>query len=136
MIYDVDYFIKKYKSIPEEKWCIESRLTEDGRRCAHGHCYIGEADFLAQNKEENALIEIAENYKSITGGVGFATINNGWDEKYKQPTPKQRILAALYDIKKLQEGKEGKVKTIIKYVAVDADIRKEAKELVVNSIDN
>jgi hypothetical protein len=30
-------------------------------------------------------------------------INNGCNYNYQQPTPKQRILAALYDIKKMQE---------------------------------
>lgn len=32
-----------------------------------------------------------------------ALINDGESNEYKQPSPKQRILAALYDIKKMQE---------------------------------
>lgn len=35
----------------------------------------------------------------------ISSVNDGLDERYQQPTPKQRILAALRDIQKEQEAK-------------------------------
>lgn len=96
-IYNVDFFINKFEAIPENKWCIEQRFDHAGRRCAHGHCSTLQAEDAGRaTKEESALIEIA---KSNICDYGFANINNGYDKRYPQPTPKQRILAALYDIK-------------------------------------
>jgi hypothetical protein len=102
MEYTVDYFIKKFEAIPEELWLVGSRGEggADSPHCAHGWCALGNIDSLAGN-EENGLIEV---FRPIMNGYGVATINNGYNERYQQPTPKQRILAALYDIKKLQDG--------------------------------
>ena len=120
MTYDVDYFINKFSAIPEEKWVINNAHSKDGKKhCAYGHCGANGAAEL----EGQALAAIAEK-----NDIQIADINDGDDPKYQQKTPKQRILAALYDIKKLQPTEE-KVKEIIRYVAIDADIRKETKEL-------
>lgn len=101
MIYDVDFFIKKFEAIPEEKWCRGDRQNDKGQRCAHGHCYPEDADELQlsgfgfKNEDENSLIKLAKE----AGYSGFAPINNGEDQRYQQDTPKQRMLAVLNDIK-------------------------------------
>lgn len=95
-MYDVDYFIRKFEKIPEFLWCINRRHDSKGGHCAHGWCNL---DDIGYSDEENALRKLA----SFFGYYGVGPINNGDDKRYQQPTPKQRILAALYDIKKLQQ---------------------------------
>jgi hypothetical protein len=36
-MYDVDYFIKKFEAIPEDKWIMGSFFF-NSRSCALGHC--------------------------------------------------------------------------------------------------
>ena len=137
MTYDVDYFIKKFEAIPENKWCINSRGEIVGgieQRCALGWCY---PTFQEAKRTENYWNEDSLEDKALMGmfksvlNIKPPLVNNGLAKNYPQPTPKQRILAALYDIKKLQEPK---VKEVIRYVAVDAEIRKQTKKL--EGIDN
>lgn len=115
MIYDVNYFIDKFSKIPENLWCINSRDDGHGRRCAHGWCDINNYGDEMFTKEELALHQV---FKPLCNGGGCAYINNGGDKRYPQPTPKQRILAALYDIKKMQEPIP---KQTIRYVTVVVD---------------
>lgn len=86
--YTRDYFIAKFEAIPEEKWCKYLLDDTRGRHCALGHCGWGWDSRHADRAEGAALIEIL---------VLPAEINNGSDPRYQQPTPKQRILAALRD---------------------------------------
>lgn len=99
MNYDVNYFIQKFEAIPEDRWCIQTRDDGEGRHCALGHINVDQY----KHPEETAL-------RHVLGDSGMnmivVGINNGDNEKYQQPTPKQRILAALYDIKKLQEWEQ------------------------------
>ena len=92
MNYDVDYFITKFEAIPEELWMIEyfEEVQKDGRitRCALGHCGASDANYSEEAKTLNLLL----NYL-------VAGINDGANDRYQQPTPKQRILAALRDVK-------------------------------------
>lgn len=102
MIYDVDYFIKKFSAIPENKWTTQFyNIVIDGEKvssCALGHCGASD-DFLDMGNEADALWSIVmENTKLSTH-----KINDGDCRQYQQPTPKQRILAALYDIKAKQQ---------------------------------
>jgi hypothetical protein len=98
--FTVDYFINKFSAIPEELWC--TNLFSDGeKRCALGHC--GQ-DLDTDTREGGALFNMifhATNLgpEEINDGIGFG----GERHPYQQPTPKQRILAALHDIKKMQE---------------------------------
>ena len=91
MNYNIDYFINKFKAIPEDRWCVRA-LHDNGRACALGHC-LEVGHIFSQECSE--FIRVF--------GVGAPSVNNGYDQRYQQPTPKQRILAALYDIKKLQQ---------------------------------
>ncbi len=90
MEYNVDYFIAKFESIPEEKWCVDRVTNKEGQHCAFGHC--------SADKGANC-IEGEKLYRLTTPEFLVADVNDGRDKKYQQPTPKQRILAALYDIK-------------------------------------
>lgn len=115
-IYTVDYFIDKFSKIPEQLWMTE--YFSDGTRCcAQGHCMSKEltrrirdgyrstvSDEAPKQPEWQSLLLIFSEDGSLPKGrTAVAQINNGRNNKYPQPTPKQRILAALHDIKKLQE---------------------------------
>lgn len=104
-IYDVDYFIKKFEAIPEDKWCTGS-LGGNGKHCALGHC--GMTRTIDATYEATMLAELFVKYLRVHKfeyDWVFHTVYpiNDSKLKYNLPTPKQRILAALHDIKKLQE---------------------------------
>ena len=122
MQYDVDFFINKFEAIPEEFWIIDRLLDRDdngpfNKRCALGHCEP--ADILSATREE-----YAEGHKqqdalmrlSVTHfGVPIYVINNAKDTyrqgfvcpaRFNQATPKQRVLAALYEIKASQMAQQ------------------------------
>lgn len=135
-MYTVDFFIDKFSKIPEEKWCAGALINEKGQRCAQGHC--GPANLLSHqlviNSECSSMLEILQ-WKGVD-------INNGDDSRYQQPTPKQRILAALYDIKKMNNEqevqecdatkmtKEPEARTKTVYVSVPESLTKQTKELI------
>jgi hypothetical protein len=91
-IYDVDYFIRKFSAIPEENWLI-NEYARGTSYCAFGHCGM---------RDNNSIDRIPE--AKVLAGIlpDAAIINDGEKRGYQQPTPKQRVLAALYDIKKAQ----------------------------------
>jgi len=89
-MYTVDYFIDFFSKIPENKWCTRQITNHLGQHCALGHCqYLG---------IYNVLIDIASGHN-----ISISSVNDGLDRNYPQPTPKQRILAALHDIKNKQQ---------------------------------
>lgn len=134
--FTVDYFIKKFEAIPEELWTIGIQQNEFGQRCALGHCMP--TDFLSQGKmlapfgedtgEGRALHNLFDNILTIW----VTKVNNGTHPLYQQPTPQQRILAALYDIKKLTEPKEDKP---IKLSAKPMSYSKESETKFVESVE-
>lgn len=106
-IYDVDYFIRKFEAIPE-------RLigTSQPTGCAFGQCKTTIWSDGSQTEEGKALESLLIKIPNLVAAEWSrwdaydgtpARINNGDICQYQQPTPKQRILAALYDIKKLSE---------------------------------
>jgi hypothetical protein len=121
--YDATYFIKKFEAIPEELWTM-GIFGEDGQpHCAQGHCGVRNWDSRGWTSEARALNgllsllsspvkrRVATNmrrfnqawytqYLEFTYGWA-ADINNGHHPGYPQPTPKQRVLAALYDVREL-----------------------------------
>lgn len=110
--FTVEFFIDKFKSIPEELWCVG--IVKNGNTfCAQGHCMTrwyresGTDEREIKGTEIYALLDLFEKYFTVPTGYKrtaiVGNINNGDHPDYQQPTPKQRILAALYDIKKLQE---------------------------------
>lgn len=139
--YTVDYFIEKFEKIPEDKWGIK-RLTDDmGNHCALGHCKVVENTQPTSEAISLAgiLLPLSETTLSITVERDWYfivyPINDGHHTNYQQPTPKQRILAALYDIKKMQapqEAQENKteIREVIRYVSVPETIKEQSKELI------
>lgn len=115
MKYTVDYFIKKFEAIPEELWCVNA-FHAGNKSCALGHC---------MDVSNNAAACLS---KILNYNVG--QINDGEANGYQQPTPKQRILAALHDIKQMQqpELKPERIKTV--YVSVPVSITEQIKELI------
>lgn len=142
-IYTVDFFINKFSAIPEERWTTRKYISIIGsveKRCAQGLC-IQHGRFDDLPFKEVATNTVYEEWKSLIelfGGVAtiyrfdnhiVAGINNGEDYRYQQPTPKQRIMAALYDLKKLEQPEP---KVIVKYVSVSESLKKQTKELIEN----
>lgn len=149
-MYTVDYFIKKFEAIPEILWCIRNLHHED-RSCAMGHCGVDEDVFMDScdsfrgNDESKALIALFKllpitisngNEPSKTGlsdyDYNVSYVNDGDADQYKQPTPKARVLAALYDIKAMQEKeqKPERIKTV--YVSVPETIKEQSQELIMS----
>lgn len=104
-MFTVNYFIDKFNAIPEDQWCINHQLDTKGRRCALGHA--NEGSWAEGTALQNLFLKHKIYYpKSYTcsGAIyhGVAAVNNGIHPAYKQSTPKQRILRALYNIKKAE----------------------------------
>lgn len=134
--YDVDYFIKNFEAIPEDKWFIGNFNSPDNSKsCALGHCGIrGEkVNSLLSLFTANNLNVAIVNDGSISPFVffdkeGLCKAKNS-KKYFHLPTPKQRILAALYDIKAKQQPK---VQERTVYVVVSEKIREQTKELILN----
>lgn len=96
-IYNVLYFIKKFEAIPENDF---------GTGAISAHCVYWHCDYTCSyvGQIATALTEIFNKAFGITSGRNgdkqslVYEINDGFNPSYQQPTPKQRILAALYDI--------------------------------------
>lgn len=160
MNYDLNYFLKKFAAIPDHKWTTGTFQFE-GQKCAMGHCLPD--DYIEKINNAGVVYELhrttpkclykptAEECKTVlkelyelaklidpqspnNGTEQIILINNGYHPNYKQKTPKARILAALHDVKKLQEKdqKPKEVKERIVYVTVPEVIMEQVKELIQN----
>lgn len=86
--YTRDYFLAKFQAIPEDKWLTGSygSCNPGASGCALGLCggFTDEAEALrvlfCPSAPETARV---------------AYVNDNQSEKHPEPTPKQRILAAL-----------------------------------------
>jgi hypothetical protein len=86
-LYDIDYFIDKFEAIPEDRWVSDKYFNPLGQCCAVGHCGIVGPEALA--------LKVI----FVKGDTLVERVNYGADQRFQQPTPKQRILAALHHIK-------------------------------------
>jgi hypothetical protein len=152
-MYTVDFFIKKFEQIPDPLFVVGTFADGYGGHCAVGWCQIRRFDEVTDESLslkkifESLVITFRDGYKvqgivpSHINHPGYpekaAVINNGDAAEYQQPTPKQRILAALYDIREMNKqnidtgGKEQpKTKTV--YVSVPVSITEQARELTTN----
>ena len=137
--YDVMHFIKKFEAIPEDKWICGTIGQSSERTCAMGHC----GGYTVQSVESRTLSQILRPFvESKRPNVYFDNnqivyyINDGLlDRLEENKTPKQRILAALYDIKAIQEPKveEVKEKVIYQVVEVDSKVKELTKEKLILS---
>jgi len=129
MNYDLDYFIKKFEAIPENRFCI-GNFMDGNRRCFLGHTMPKQMiiKILAAGNDGNGSTNYQFSKAEIEGSmnevrhlcilvadgrkdknIGSHTciqINNGDHPDYQQSTPKQRILAALYDLKLVSEARK------------------------------
>lgn len=98
--YDVNWFIKKFEAIPEDKWVV-GVFQEGDKCCAQGHCGMNENNCWPIWNGERPDHEGYALYRFFPDEymLNVAGINNGQHPDYQQSTPKARILAALYDIK-------------------------------------
>lgn len=88
--FTVDYFIAKFEAIPDKFWCIK-RFNDpwSGAHCALGHCnWSGEGRESEEGMALNKLLMFETTY-----------INDYKSFHYPQETPKERMLAALADVK-------------------------------------
>lgn len=90
-----EYFIAKFEAIPEELWTTGDFVDEKNRMCAFGHCGVS---LEADTKEGNALDLLFRRGLHTESSSITSEINDGEVRRYPQPTPKQRILAALRDL--------------------------------------
>jgi hypothetical protein len=130
-VYDVDYFIKKFEAIPDSEIGV---LSLDNK-CALLYCgaRVSSRGNYILTKESAALVKILAPISPKTSDPGSTVwnINDGNHYGYKQRTPKQRILAALYDIKKAQQPEvptSSEVREKVVYVTVDAAVRELQEE--------
>lgn len=95
MKYTVDYFIKKFKAIPSNKWTT-GQYKKANKYCAYGHCgfKLNSGGHEIYTDEGTALYELFNRYNLL-----IHEVNDGDVKKYSQKNPKARILAALKDIK-------------------------------------
>ena len=88
----IDDYIAFYESIPEDKWTTGDFVDGFGRCCALGH--LG---FREGHADDSTLSHSVFFYRLHR--VSLPMVNDGFVEPYKQPTPKQRVLAYLRDLK-------------------------------------
>lgn len=93
--YNADYFIKKFKAIPRSKWCTLQFDDNLGRHCVMGHCGVGHIS--EATKESGNLKRI---FSHMGKGYNPYTLNDLIQPRFRQTTPKGRILAALRVAKK------------------------------------
>lgn len=108
----VDYFINKFEAIPEEQWCVDVFSNGKGAHCANGHCGAGCAGTTTESRAfqkvifpltDKAIMCPQDLHNEDEGySVTAAKINNGSDSRYRQSSPRQRVLAALYDLKAMK----------------------------------
>lgn len=100
-MYTIDYFINKFKSIPDKMWMVD-RFTDyenPYRHCALGHCGV---TGLSHNYTEEAI--------ALQGLFDILKTRVTWvnDAKFDHTgygsSPKERILRVLFMIKEKMEG--------------------------------
>lgn len=117
--FDVNYFIEKFSNIPADRWTINQYEDSSVKDCpkfdAQGFCGMNSnnkylvlsADTIHEVPyylhEAWCLIQI---FKKTSSRMNVGAINNGTISTYNQKTAKDRILARLYDIKKIEKQQD------------------------------
>lgn len=146
-MYDINYFLGKANSIPEENW-ISGRFKDfEGGMCINGHCGSNGTCSVSDESEalENILKRltitlvpsaVALKIKLIYPMSYSIAINDGQTNEYQQDTPKKRITAALQDVKKLIEAEKQPTieapKEKIKYIVKEVDSAIKKMELILS----
>lgn len=106
--FTVQHFRDKFSAIPENKWCVGTQDNGKGQHCAIGLLHPEHGGMANNVKKFDPTGEISalenlffnagilyEPFPYFRLGDNIAAVNNGNHSKFKQDTPKQRILAAL-----------------------------------------
>ncbi len=96
--HQVKFFIQKFEAIPEEQWCVNHASLGVNQHCALGHAGLREGGFGVAHVTPECTV-LSNLFKREPHGIPY--INDGNNKKYQQRTPKQRVLAALYDLLKI-----------------------------------
>ena len=96
----LDEVIQYLEQTPEDSWCTDVVRTEVGKNCVYGHLHAFGG---------NPLCDIFE--EAIATTYMLYPVNDGEHPDYKQPTPKQRILAYIRDLK---SGKQKTTQVLMK----------------------
>lgn len=113
--FDCNYFLNKFEKIPEHLW-ITGDWEKNSKMCANGHCGVKNGNMNYESIALNDLFKIIpltvkdcfKHMFHLDGGCSYERtvgVNDGYCNEYNQPTPRLRILAALNDIKNIQEPK-------------------------------
>jgi hypothetical protein len=104
--FNVDYFIEKLGKVPTEKWIARQLQREEDCGCVQFHCGVrykigprGSAQGYAQTDESDALGELLRPILPDALRPHQEINDLGWIAGLLQPTPKERIMAALAVIK-------------------------------------
>lgn len=101
--YTLNYFIKYFKSIPEDKWCIGEFINDQGQKCAYGHLGLGVTQFYHNpTPRAKALMDIC--FEAGRSSIAVATANNAYASELGD-TPKKRVIAFLQSLKKSRKKK-------------------------------
>lgn len=98
-----EYFIDKFKAIPEEKWTT-GIMDRENQRCAMGHCSPNHTitGSLANRYSDTEMHKLASLFLTCLQNHA-ENVNAGLDRRYLQGDPKSRILAALQDIRAIEQ---------------------------------
>ncbi len=91
--FNATFYIKKFRDIPEDEWTTGA-FHKDGMSCALGHLGAPKKN----HKEVMGIIRLFEKYL----GVKPAAVNDWQDLRFQEPGPKNRIMAALNQIKAIR----------------------------------
>jgi len=111
MEYTVDYFIEKFSGL--NNWRTGSLSDKEGNHCVLGHCGVvtvrfdGNSAGYVLNEEANALGSLfgvlPGRFAATPDYYEVIRVNDGTNPFYPENTPKERVLAALHDIKAILE---------------------------------
>lgn len=94
----LDRIIKYLENTKPESWCEDVVKTKDGKNCVKGHIFDMGGNFFMDTFESLYATDFM-----------IYPVNDGKNENYQQPTPKERVIAYLKNMK------EGKEKTTLDY---------------------
>lgn len=107
MNYDINYFITKFSSIPEENWCTLQLDNNAGAHCAMGH--TGCSTTVIHGRMDSNTTEEGWALAKIFGSVAnVMNVNDIW-QMGLPVSPKERILDHLKKLKEKEE-KENLIK--------------------------
>lgn len=103
-----NYFINKFEAIPKEEWTTgafkPARFGRNEQHCAMGHCspfhsITGSPTMQYGESERERLMFLFLTCLQIH----VAYVNDGLEKQYLQKDPKRRVLAALRDIRDIEQ---------------------------------